>query len=32
LIDGKGNVTRVGRKVEGDKLVRYSKKSEEVIK
>ena len=32
LVDGKGNITRVGRKVEGDKLVRYSKKSEEVIK
>jgi large subunit ribosomal protein L24 len=32
LIDGKGNTTRVGRRVEGDKLVRYSKKSEEVIK
>ena len=32
LIDGKGNPTRVGRKLEGDKLVRYSKKSEEVIK
>jgi len=32
LIDGKGNATRVGRKTEGDKLVRYSKKSGEVIK
>lgn len=32
LIDGKGNTTRVGRKMEGDKLVRYSKKSQEVIK
>ena len=32
LVDGKGNVTRVGRKVEDDKLVRYSKKSGEVIK
>jgi large subunit ribosomal protein L24 len=32
LIDGKGNVTRVGRHMEDDKLVRYSKKSEEVIK
>lgn len=32
LIDGKGNATRVGRKLEGDKLVRYSKKSGEVIK
>lgn len=32
LIDGKGNTTRVGRKMEGDRLVRYSKKSGEVIK
>jgi len=32
LIDGKGNATRVGRKVEDEKLVRYSKKSGEVIK
>lgn len=32
LIDGKGNATRVGRRMEEDKLVRYSKKSEEVIK
>ena len=32
LIDGKGNATRVGRKVEDGSLVRYSKKSEEVIK
>ena len=32
LVDGKGNTTRVGRKVEDDKLVRYSKKSGEVIK
>jgi large subunit ribosomal protein L24 len=32
LVDGKGNVTRVGRKEEDGKLVRYSKKSEEVIK
>ena len=32
LIDGKGNATRVGRKNEDGKLVRYSKKSEEVIK
>ena len=31
LVDAKGNVTRVGRKVEGEKLVRYSKKSGEVI-
>ena len=32
LVDGKGNATRVGRKLDGDKLVRYSKKSGEVIK
>ncbi|MCX6291359.1 MAG: 50S ribosomal protein L24 [Bacteroidetes bacterium] len=32
LIDGKGNATRVGRKEEGGKIVRYSKKSGEVIK
>jgi large subunit ribosomal protein L24 len=32
LIDGKGNATRVGRKMEENKLVRFSKKSEEVIK
>ncbi|HNS13322.1 MAG TPA: 50S ribosomal protein L24 [Bacteroidia bacterium] len=32
LVDGKGNATRVGRRLEGDKLVRYSKKSGEVIK
>ncbi|MEO8086493.1 MAG: 50S ribosomal protein L24 [Bacteroidota bacterium] len=32
LIDGKGNATRVGRRVEDGKLVRYSKKSEEIIK
>src|SRR3954463_8702549 len=32
LIDGKGNTTRVGRREEDGKLVRYSKKSEEVIK
>jgi large subunit ribosomal protein L24 len=32
LVDGKGNVTRVGRRLEDNKLVRYSKKSEEVIK
>jgi large subunit ribosomal protein L24 len=32
LVDGKGNATRVGRKMEGDKLVRYSKKTGEVIK
>ena len=32
LIDGKGNTTRVGRREEEGKLVRYSKKSEEVIK
>ncbi len=27
-----GTATRIGRKVEGDKIVRYSKKSGEVIK
>jgi large subunit ribosomal protein L24 len=32
VVDGKGNATRVGRKEEDGKLVRYSKKSEEVIK
>jgi large subunit ribosomal protein L24 len=33
LIDpSTGKPTRVGRKVEGDKLVRYSKKSGEIIK
>ncbi len=32
LVDGKGNATRVGRRVEEGKLVRYSKKSQEVIK
>ncbi|MCX6275053.1 MAG: 50S ribosomal protein L24 [Bacteroidetes bacterium] len=32
LIDGKGNATRVGRRVEEGKLVRYSKKSKEIIK
>jgi large subunit ribosomal protein L24 len=32
LVDGKGNATRIGRRVEEGKLVRYSKKSEEVIK
>lgn len=32
LIDGKGNTTRVGRRLEAGKLVRYSKKSQEIIK
>jgi len=32
LVDGKGNTTRVGRRVEEGKLVRYSKKSQEIIK
>jgi large subunit ribosomal protein L24 len=32
LIDGKGNTTRVGRREEDGKLVRFSKKSQEVIK
>jgi large subunit ribosomal protein L24 len=34
VVDGKGNATRIGRKVseEDNKIVRYSKKSGEVIK
>lgn len=33
LVDPKsGEATRIGRKVEGDKIVRYSKKSGEIIK
>ena len=32
LIDAQGNATRIGRKLEDDKIVRYSKKSGEVIK
>ncbi|NNE30574.1 MAG: 50S ribosomal protein L24 [Saprospiraceae bacterium] len=33
LIDPKsGEATRVGRRIEGDKVVRYSKKSGEIIK
>jgi large subunit ribosomal protein L24 len=32
VIDGKGNPTRIGRRVENGKIVRYSKKSGEVIK
>ncbi len=32
VVDGKGNATRVGRRMEDGKLVRYSKKSGEVIK
>lgn len=32
LVDAKGNATRVGRKIEDGKIVRYSKKSGEVIK
>jgi large subunit ribosomal protein L24 len=33
LVDPKtGDATRVGRKLDGDKLVRYSKKSGEIIK
>lgn len=32
LVDGKGKTTRVGRKEQDGKMVRYSKKSEEVIK
>lgn len=32
LVDAKGNVTRIGRKEVDGKLVRYSKKSGEIIK
>jgi large subunit ribosomal protein L24 len=32
LVDAQGKATRVGRKVEDGKIVRYSKKSGEVIK
>ncbi len=32
VIDGKGEATRVGRRIENGKLERYSKKSQEVIK
>ncbi len=32
LVDGKGNTTRVGRRVEEGKIIRYSKKSGEEIK
>jgi large subunit ribosomal protein L24 len=32
LVDANGNATRVGRRVEGGKLVRYSKKSGQTIK
>ena len=32
LVDGNGDATRVGRKTEDNKTVRYSKKSGEVIK
>ena len=32
VIDGKGNPTRIGRRVENGKIVRFSKKSGEVIK
>jgi len=32
LVDGKGNATRVGRRDEEGKLIRYSKKSGEAIK
>jgi large subunit ribosomal protein L24 len=31
LVDAKGNATRVGRRVEGGKVVRYSKKSGQTI-
>ena len=32
VMDAKGNATRIGRREEGGKSVRYSKKSQEVIK
>jgi large subunit ribosomal protein L24 len=32
VIDGKGNPTRIGRRVENGKIIRFSKKSGEVIK
>ncbi len=32
LVDGKGNATRVGRRDEEGKIVRYSKQSGEIIK
>lgn len=32
LVDEKGNATKVGRRLEDNKIVRYSKKSGEVIK
>ncbi len=32
VIDGKGNATRIGIKEDGDKRVRFSKKTGEVIK
>lgn len=32
VVDSSGNATRIGRRKEGDKSVRYSKKSGEVIK
>jgi len=32
VVDAKGNASRIGRKVEDNKIVRYSKKSGEVIK
>lgn len=31
VVDGKGNVTRTGRRIEDGKSVRYSKKSQEVL-
>ncbi|GAA0873512.1 50S ribosomal protein L24 [Gangjinia marincola] len=31
IVDSKGNATRVGYRMEGDKKVRYSKKSNEVL-
>ncbi|MFA6922956.1 MAG: 50S ribosomal protein L24 [Bacteroidales bacterium] len=32
VVDGNGNATRIGRRIENEKIIRYSKKSGEVIK
>ena len=32
VVDGTGKPSRIGRRIEGDKLVRYSKKSGQTIK
>ncbi|MDD5572070.1 MAG: 50S ribosomal protein L24 [Bacteroidales bacterium] len=32
VVDGSGSATRVGRRIENEKIIRYSKKSGEVIK